>query len=67
MPAKREFASGIMARGGFFLILALLLAAWWRPAQAAPSFDCAKAGSVIEKTNCATPALAALDSKLAAT
>jgi uncharacterized protein len=49
-----------------FLVLAVLLASWRHPANAAPSFDCAKAGTIVEKTICATPALAAQDSKLAA-
>ena len=54
-----------LRRGGF-LVLAVLLASWRHPANAAPSFDCAKAGTIVEKTICATPTLAAQDSRLAA-
>ena len=44
--------------------LALFLAA--PPALAAPSFDCSKASKPVEKAICADPALAALDTDIAA-
>jgi uncharacterized protein len=63
-PLSLFFVWGVAGRVA--TLLAAILTGWSSYAEAAPSFDCARASTQVERLICADPKLAELDSALAA-